>query len=68
MTPTKKAPQGRAYALLLPENLRGDKSHLLVTNGIIWVLEASTGVLCPLEAVCDKIQIPGVAYPTEDPR
>ncbi len=62
----KKAPQGRAYAFLLPENLRGAKSHILVSNGTMWVLELSNGLLCPLEAVCEKVQIPGVRYNEED--
>lgn len=55
-------PQGRAYALLLPESLRGDKSTIMDVGGITWVLERSTGILCPLEAVCEKVRIPGVKY------
>jgi len=58
-------PQGRAYAFQLPENLRSEKSAIVNVGGQAWVLEFSTGLLCPLEAVCEKVRIPGVRYPEE---
>ncbi len=58
----EKVPQGRAYALQLPQNLVGSKSTILVVGGIGWVEEHSTGLVCPLEAVCEKVRIPGVKY------
>lgn len=55
-------PRGRAYALQLPDNLVGDKSAIVDQGGVPWVLEHSTGLLCPLESVCTKVRIPGVKY------
>lgn len=62
----EKVPQGRAYAYLLPQHLRGDKSIILVSNGAMWIMETSTGLLCPLEAVCEKVKIPGVKYANDN--
>lgn len=59
---TQVVPPGRAYALQLPKNLMGDKSTILNHGGLPWVLEHSTGLVCPLEAVCTKVRIPGVTY------
>lgn len=55
-------PQGRAYALQLPKRLLGKPIEFVDVGGIPWVLELSTGILCPLEAVCEKVRIPGVKY------
>lgn len=60
------APSGRAYALQLPEKLAGEKFVLLDVGGICWVYQPSVRCLYPLEAVCAKVQIPGVRY--DDPR
>lgn len=62
----KLAPQGRAYALEMPQELRDAVTRLHVVAGIIWCHEVDEGLLYPLEAVCKKVEIPGVNYPTGD--
>ncbi len=56
-------PQGRAYALKLPPDLRGGKSAMMDVGGVPWVENLATGICSPLEAVCEKVRIPGVTYP-----
>ncbi len=56
------APQGRAYALELPETLAAEKFQLLDVGGLCWVYWPSVRCLMPLEAVCRKVEIPGVTY------
>jgi len=58
------APQGRAFALELPEALSGDDWELLEAGGIIYCLDKRK-LLYPLEAVCRKVRIPGVRYREE---
>lgn len=60
-----KAPQGRAFALLMPAELRKRSPVLLDVAGIIWCHEVDTGLLYPVEAVCEKVRIPGVRYREE---
>lgn len=62
----KLAPQGRAYALELPESLREAETELIVAAGITYCHDIKAGLLYPLEAVCRKVEIPGVNYPTEE--
>jgi len=50
----------------LPENLLGDKSEIIVAAGIMWCHEFTEGLLYPVEAVCRKVEIPGVRYRDDD--
>jgi len=56
------APAGRAYALELPKGLMSDKFEFVDFGGIPWVFNRTTGLLCPLESICEKVRIPGVKY------
>jgi len=57
-----KAPQGRAYALELPQSLTGKPFEFLEVGGICYVYQPHTRLLFNLEAVCTKVEIPGVKY------
>jgi len=66
MTDHKKAPQGRSYAFYLPETMRKGNVEIITSNGTMFCYQLSTGLIFPLEAVCEKVQIPGVRYSEED--
>ncbi len=59
-------PQGRAYALKLPDGLTSDRPQFVDIGGICWCYWPDAGLLVPLEAVCTKVRIPGVRYPEHD--
>jgi len=67
MTTYKEAPEGRAFAFLMPESLRSQSTELIVAGGVIYCHEIEEGLLYPLEAVCTKVEIPGVRYREEFP-
>lgn len=66
MSEHKTAPQGRAFAFELPERLRSADTDIIALAGIPFCHEVAEGLLYPLEAVCRKVQIPGVKYAGDD--